>query len=257
MGQKPRSLFEDPLLPGQAEKLFSAFIDRYRHSALGSMTKGVIHNLNGSLQILSMQIELLQGILSKEMGKANPALLVKAQQCLAQADKMKEMIEVMTQKGIHDEQEGSQPVHLNHLLEEEVSLLKHDLFFKHEVHVEKAFSSRLPVLRGYYVDFSQGLLNLIHNALEAMEGTEERRLTLVTEVENGQIRIDIKDSGCGIPEELRQNLFRPFFTTKGEGHYGLGLFTARTLLSPYGASFHFESGPGGGAEFSVLLPLPS
>ncbi len=56
-------------LLSQTEKLFSAFLDRYRYSTLGSFVRGIIHNLNGSLQILSMQMELLQGALLKEGDK--------------------------------------------------------------------------------------------------------------------------------------------------------------------------------------------
>ena len=53
---------ENNILLSQNEKLFAAFLDRYRHSTLGLFIKGIIHNLNGSLQILSMQLELLQGM---------------------------------------------------------------------------------------------------------------------------------------------------------------------------------------------------
>ena len=60
---------EAPSLPPEAQKLLSAFIDRYRYSSLGALLKGVVHNLNGSLQILSMQMELLQRMLSKEESK--------------------------------------------------------------------------------------------------------------------------------------------------------------------------------------------
>ena len=228
------------LLP-QNEKLFAAFLDRYRHSTLGSFIRGIIHNLNGSLQILSMQMELLQGALLKEEDRISPSLNAKLDQCLEQMDKLKAMVEVLMQKGIHDDQEAPQPIHLNNLLEEELSLLHHNLFFKHQIKVVKSFSSPLPPLEGYYLDFSQGLSNLIQNAVEAMEETPTKELGVATFLRDDQIQVLIRDTGCGISEEVKPNLFKPFWTNKGGKHHGLGLFISRKILTPYGASFSFSS----------------
>ncbi|MBI5969046.1 MAG: hypothetical protein HY882_14460 [Deltaproteobacteria bacterium] len=82
-------------------------------------------------------------------------------QCLGQMEKLKAMLEVLMQKGIREDQDAPQPIHLNDLLEEELSLLHHNLFFKHHIKVVKSLSPQLPALKGYYLDFSQGLSNLI------------------------------------------------------------------------------------------------
>ena len=254
MGQNRIPSSDQVALFSQTEKLLSAFRDRYRYSTLGTLVKGIIHNLNGSLQILSMQMELLQGMLAKEGEKVNSSLLVKTKQCLDQADKLRGMIEVLLQKGIHEDQDTPQPINLNDLLEEELSVLNHNLFFKHQIDLKKGLASRLPTLRGYYVDLSQGILNLIQNGLEAMEETPKKELSVITESSDREIQVRIADTGCGISEEIRPNLFRPFFTTKGEKHYGLGLFMARELLSRYGASFNFSSEEGK-TIVSVRFPL--
>ena len=240
----------DPL----TEKLFAAFIQRYRDAAIGSLTKGIAHNLNGALQILSMRTELLQGALMKEGEKDIPTAHQKIGQCLEQIQKMKTMIEVLIQKGIHDDQDGSQRINLNDLLEEELSLLKHNLFFKHQVVMRKDFASPLPLLHGYYVDFSQGLSNLIQNAIEAMEESPKKELTLTTERQGHQINVQIRDTGCGLSEEVRPQLFSPFFTTKGENHFGLGLFISRRVLAPYGASFRYDF-QNGETTFWINLPI--
>jgi signal transduction histidine kinase len=231
---------EDPLPSPEAQKFLSAFIDRYRYSSLGELLKGIIHNLNGSLQILSMQMELLQRMLAREEDKIQGQM----EKCLGQIDKFKRMLDPLIQKGIHDEQDTPQPIHLNELLEEELSLLHHNLFFKHEVLVHKDLSSPLPSLKGYYADFSQGLSNMIQNALEAMEDANPKELTLTTIVKENQILVGVKDTGCGIPEEIQTNLFKPFFTRKGGKHQGLGLYIASKLLTPYGASFRYTSQKG-------------
>jgi len=238
------------ILLSQTEKLFSAFLDRYRNSTLGSLVKGIIHNLNGSLQVLSVQLELLQGTLLKEGDKISPSLNVKTGQCLEQLDKMRAILETLMGKGTHDDQEGPQAIYLNDLLEEELALQHHNLFFKHHIQAVKSFSRPLPPLKGYYLDFSQGLSNLIQNAVEAMEQTPTKELVVATFVRDGQVQVMIRDTGCGISEEIKPDLFKPFCTSKGGKHPGLGLFISRELLTPYGASFSYSS-RAGETTFSV------
>ena len=245
---------ENYILLSQTEKLFSAFLDRYRNSTLGSLVKGIIHNLNGSLQVLSVQLELLQGTLLKEGDKISPSLNVKTGQCLEQLDKMRALVETLMEKGAHDDQEGPQPIYLNELLEEELALQHHNLFFKHHIQLVRSFSRPLPPLKGYYLDFSQGLSNLIQNAVEAMEQTPTKELVVATFVRDDQVQVMIRDTGCGISEEIKPDLFKPFCTSKGGKHHGLGLFISRELLTPYGASFSYFS-RAGETTFSVRFPI--
>ena len=243
-------------LLSQTDKLFSAFLDRYRQSTLGSFVRGIIHNLNGSLQILSMQMELLQGALLKEGDKINPSLNGKMAQCQEQLDKLKAVVDILMQKGAHDEDGTSQPIDLNDLLGEELSLWYHNLFFKHHIRVTKSLFPKLPPLQGRYLDFSQALSNLIQNATEAMEETPTQELFVATSFRDDRVQVTIRDTGCGIPEEIKPHLFQPFHTSKGEKHHGLGLFISRELLTPYGASFSFSSRKGE-TTFSVQFPLPA
>jgi signal transduction histidine kinase len=250
-----------PLSPGkglsleQVDKLLSAYKDRYRYSSLGFLVKGIIHNFNGHLQIFSTQMELLQGLMAKEKENCGPAIHAKMEKCLEQVEKMKVTIEHLIQKATDDAYGASKVISINELLEEELSLLHHDLFFKHQVEVKKVLSSQLPVMRGSYLDFSEGLLNFVRNAIEAMEGAPRKELTVMTETGERQIRVMVKDTGCGISEKNKPYLFNPFFTTKGGKHYGLGLFMARELLTPYGASFHYTS-QDGETVFWISFPLP-
>jgi signal transduction histidine kinase len=240
----------DPL----TEKVISAYIRRYRHAGIGSLTEGIVHNLNGVLQILSMRTELLQRSLMGPEESDIPAIHKKVGQCFEQIQKMKTMVEVLVQKGIHDDQDGPQRIDLNDILDEELSLLKHDLFVKHEVMVRKEFASGLPVLHGYYVDFSQGVSNLIQNAVEAMEKSPRKELTVTTEKKDHLICVRISDTGCGLSEETRPRLFEPFFSTKGGEHVGLGLFVSGRVLVTYGASFRYHS-QNGETTFRVNFPV--
>jgi signal transduction histidine kinase len=241
----------------QADRLLSAFIERYRHATLGKLLQGVLHNLNGALQILSMQMELLERMAVRQESGIPEEIPTQIAKCLEQLDQFQIILDVLLQKGMHDEQSEHQMVSLNELLEEELAILRHNLFFKHQVRIQKALDPSLPLLKGSYVHFSQGLFPLIENAIEAMADSERKELTLVTGIRENRIQVQVKDTGCGIPEDIQGNLFKPFFTTKAGNHHGLGLYVARTLLTSYGASFHCSSGRGE-TVFEVSFPcLPA
>jgi len=236
------------------ETLFAVLKGRSRHSRMGSLMGGVVHNLNGSIQILSMQMEMIQRTMAKKDEKSHSSLQEKMDQCMAQIDKLESMLEVLHPRESSDGEEGPRKINLNEVIGREIGLLHHHLFFKHHIKVKKNFSSRLPLLQGHEVDFSEGLANLIENAVEAMEKTSDKNLTLTTRAGNNHIQVVITDTGCGILDELRPRLFTPFFTTKTGKHYGLGLFMAQKFLNPYGASIepHFKEGE---TIFSVKIPL--
>jgi PAS domain S-box-containing protein len=97
----------------------------------------------------------------------------------------------------------------------------------------------------------QALLNLVTNARDAMPGGG--RITIETARENGDLRVTVRDTGVGIPPEVRPQLFEPFFTTKAEGT-GLGLATVYGVVTGAGGRVEVESEPGRGAAFHLLLP---
>jgi len=97
----------------------------------------------------------------------------------------------------------------------------------------------------------QAVLNLVLNALEAMpEGGE---LTLGTEVDGGNVRIVVRDSGQGIPREIQDHIFRPYFSTKGSGT-GMGLALAEKLVRQHHGRLDFRTNPAG-TTFSITLPV--
>ncbi len=96
---------------------------------------------------------------------------------------------------------------------------------------------------------------LLSNALQALDaGSRERKVTLRVHGRS-PVHIEIEDSGCGIPEPVRAELFRPFVTTKPLGvGKGLGLYLARSTIEGVGGRIAFSSLPAGGTRFSIELP---
>ena len=111
----------------------------------------------------------------------------------------------------------------------------------------------LPLIFCYPDELIQVWTNLIHNAIQAMKG--KGKLEISMEQQNEQIIVKITDSGCGIPEDIKDKIFQPFFTTKpmGEGS-GLGLDIARKIIDKHQGDVTVESVPGC-TTFQVKLPI--
>jgi signal transduction histidine kinase len=103
---------------------------------------------------------------------------------------------------------------------------------------------------------SQVFLNLVINALQAMPsgGPQRHTLRIRTALEGEQVRVDVSDTGHGIPSEVLPRIFDPFFTTKPAGS-GLGLSISHSLVQKRGGEMRVSSEPGSGTTFTLLLPL--
>jgi two-component system sensor kinase FixL len=103
------------------------------------------------------------------------------------------------------------------------------------------------------VQIQQVLLNLMRNAIEAMESSQHRELLVSTvRSDDDTVTINVADSGHGIAEEARTQLFQPFFTTKRQG-MGVGLSISRTIVEAHGGQIWAEANPDGGTIFRFTL----
>lgn len=109
----------------------------------------------------------------------------------------------------------------------------------------------LPPVRLDVDMFEKVLLNLMLNAEDAMPGGGT--LTLQSRGGDGWVALDVIDTGCGIPPDLLPKLFKPFLTTK-EGGNGLGLATAKKVVTAHGGVIEVQSEPGRGTKFTIKLP---
>ena len=99
---------------------------------------------------------------------------------------------------------------------------------------------------------AQVLINLMHNAAQAMAKIDAPRLALRLYSEREAVVIEVEDNGPGVPDELRQDVFLPFFTTRATGT-GVGLNLARQIVVAHGGAIDVRDAPGGGALFRILL----
>ena len=111
----------------------------------------------------------------------------------------------------------------------------------------------LPWLMGDPVQLELVLLNLVNNSLDAMPGGGV--IGIAARRDGNATRIEVSDTGTGIPAELLPRLFEPWITTKPVGKgTGLGLSIARDVIAAHGGSIGVESPPGSGATFTIILP---
>ncbi|MGA1874591.1 MAG: response regulator [bacterium] len=220
-------------------------------AALGRLTAGFAHNLNNPLSCIIAYTEFLRGKYPNEprLGKIYSA-----------AHKMYMIISNMLSKARKEHSQKKEKINLNRILTEELDFFEADLEFKHQVEKKLEFVEHLPEIEGVYTDLSQCFSNLIKNALDAMQGSKEKKLIIKTGWDSQHIFVEITDSGCGIESEDLPRLFEPFFSTKSERDEhglkgtGLGLYSSYQLLKPYGVTFDIKSKVGQGTTFRVLFP---
>jgi signal transduction histidine kinase len=150
------------------------------------------------------------------------------------------------------DQASVQEVDLHRGIESTLLILKYKLK-KKNIELIRDYAEDLPHIKAYGSELNQVWTNLIVNAVDAM--SEGGTLKIRTKKEPTDVLVEIRDSGAGIPADLRLRIFEPFFTTKpvGEGT-GLGLDTVSRIVRKHRGNIRFESKPGDTC-FQVRLPL--
>jgi signal transduction histidine kinase len=114
----------------------------------------------------------------------------------------------------------------------------------------------LPPVWASHAQLMQVVVNLVTNAEDAVENSERREIRISTARSGRRVCLRVEDSGPGIPEDLRARLFEPFFTTKAPGKgTGLGLSLSFSIAERHSGSLRAENIPGGGARFTIELPV--
>jgi len=224
-----------------------------RLSTLGEVATGMAHELNQPLSAIANYANGASRRLRGGVG--DPGELVDAMgQITTQARRASEIIRRL--RALVGRQPPSRSeVDLNQLVREVCSFVEFETA-KLDVQIALDLASgRIPVDVDL-VQIEQVLLNLIRNALDALEEvpTGARALTIHTRVGAVDAEIEVEDNGPGIPPERMEHLFEPFFTTKETG-MGMGLPISQTILENHNGCIWAESAPGRGAVFHVTLPV--
>lgn len=224
-----------------------------RVSTLGQLTSALTHELNQPLGAILRNADAAELFLQDDRPNLPEvrAILADIRKDDLRAGQVIERMRTLLKRRTL----VSNPVDLHEVVEDTVILLRPDLLTR-QVKLTLVLPERLPVVMGDRVHLQQVLLNLILNALDAMNGnpTDDRELIVRVNVENtNRLEVSIQDCGTGLtPGDLSQ-LFEPFYTTKPNG-MGMGLAISRTIIEAHGGKIRAENNPGRGAAFIFTLP---
>lgn len=214
---------------------------------LGKISAGVVHELNTPLSVIISASQIIM----REEGVPE-AVLEMITRISSEAQRLSHMTKGLLNFSSHDETVGD--VDLNLTVDFILDFLNYEAAWRGVI-VLKQLDYSLPVIRLDANTLKQILLNIIMNALHAMEPDGGKLLVETAPAESDTICFIITDNGPGIPAESMERIFDRYYTTKkpGEGT-GLGLFVTKNLVENMGGKITVTSRNGGGTTFTVTLP---
>jgi PAS domain S-box-containing protein len=229
----------------QAEKL----------TALGRLAGGIAHDFNNLLQAILGYAQLMKGnlnnneLIERSLGVVESAAMdgaetVRRIQTFAKIRPDEQFVRVDINQIVQDAVAITRP-----RWEENIAHENRPLQLRLELHATESPQGRPALL-------TEALTNLILNAMDAMPhgGT----LTLATKHTPGRdVRVTVADTGIGMSESIRQRIFEPFFSTKGDAGSGLGLSMTYSIVRRHGGDIRVDTSPGHGTTFTLIFPVGS
>ncbi len=220
-------------------------------SSLGQMAASIAHEINNPLSGVLLYTQLLaKKIAGDDIPKENALnYLSKMESELTRSTRMiRNLLDFARQSP-----PALRMVDINEVVNRAFELAAHSAKLQH-IQVVKELDPSLPQPMADFDQLQQVCINLILNAIQAM--SEGGRLTLRTSANDGQLKIEVQDTGCGISPENMHKLFTPFFTTKGKGKgVGLGLAVAYGIVQRHYGKIEVQSKVGEGTTFTIYLPV--
>ncbi len=237
-------------------------------ATLGTLAAGVAHEVNnpltyvmGNLTFLQEQVEEVKtrmhskGCVDENCKKLMAEMSEEITDIIRGSERIRDIV-----KGLKSFVRGSEDcvekVDLNQVIESAINMTFHVV--KKKARLEKDMAVNLPTLMVNAGKIQQVFINLLVNAAQAIAGNHpsENKITVRTGWQDGNLFVEVSDTGKGIPDEVLPRIFDPFFTTKpvGEGT-GLGLAVCNEIIRQYQGSMEVRSQVGQGTTFTVTLPL--
>jgi len=220
-----------------------------RLALAGQLSANILHDLKKPVLNIKQEAQDY-GEVSREK-----AALESTKNILEQVDLFFGILrELGLERFVKARQGGEEYVDVNEMLRRSLRLVRYE---RGGVRLSEDLEEGLPLLLAHPYKIIQLFSNLILNAYQAMKG--QGTLSLKSSARGERIRIEIADTGPGIPPEIAGKLFTPFFTTRQEGDgegegTGLGLYISRNIVEELGGKIRLESEPGKGARFHVEFP---
>ncbi|HXB58426.1 MAG TPA: PAS domain-containing sensor histidine kinase, partial [Candidatus Acidoferrales bacterium] len=249
--------------------------------AIGQLAAGIAHEINTPTQFTEHNLRFLQETFPKliqsvkDAEKSSPApdgnefeflvneIPAAIEEALQGTERISKIVRAMKEFSHPGNPENSkpEPADINHAIETTITVARSE--WKHVAEMVTEFDPALPRVPVFASEFNQVILNLVVNAAhaitEATNGDKQRKgiITVSTRHDGNWAEVRVKDNGTGIPEDVRDRIFVPFFTTKKVGlGTGQGLTLAHSVIvKKHLGDLRFETETGKGTSFIIRLPL--
>jgi len=233
----------------EAQKAQAGLVQATKLAALGQMSAGLSHELNQPLAAIRSYADNARSFLDRD----RPDTARKNLEGIAELTERMARIIRNLRTYAREEPLDLRPTPLRAAINESIALLQSRTDAE-----DVAIDIRMPdedvVVVAGAVRLQQVFLNLLSNALDAMQGKAEKRIVIDAETANRQVLIRIRDTGPGISADAMASVFDPFFSTKEVGQgMGLGLSITYGLVNQFGGSIEAANAPEGGAVFTIRL----
>jgi two-component system sensor histidine kinase HydH len=225
-----------------------------RLAALGQLSAGLAHEIRNPLAVIKGSAEML----TQKLRGAAPLTSELAGYISSEVNRLNALVSRFLDfaRPLHVE---LRPLDISRVTERALESVEGQLPDAN-VKVEREYATGLPEILADEQLCERVFVNIIQNAYQAMEGqaggrTRALRVSIARDISNGEpgVEVVIEDTGPGVPPEMREQIFNPFFTSKKDG-VGLGLSIVAKIVDDHRGSIRLESDPGRGARFRVFLP---
>ena len=239
----------------EKERMNEQVIQAGRLAAIGELAAGIAHEINNPVAIMVEEAGWIGDLLQEEQFQ-NSANLEELKRAVAQIRTQGRRCKEITHKLLSFARKTDprvQDVDVNELIKELVRFSEQRAKYA-RVTINTRLQEDLPFVRASQSELQQVFLNLINNALDAME-KEGGILNITTHLQGDYLVVEVSDTGPGIPEPNLQRIFDPFFTTKPVGKgTGLGLSICYGIIKKMGGEINVKSALGKGTTFTVTIP---
>jgi len=229
-------------------RLFMQAAQNEKLATIGTITSAINHEVCGPLSLISLQIQMYLNDKSKEASKNRSDKAEKIM--LSVTEEIKKVTDITSKLSSFAKPSNivtSRPVELEKVLDEALVLLRHKLK-ESKVTVKKEISKGLSKIMADENQLQQIFFNIVRNALEAI--AENGTIAITAKEDNNKVKIEIQDTGCGIPKDKLGKVFQPFYTTKGEAKgSGYGLAVVKELVQRNNGNISVDSEAGEGTTF--------
>lgn len=244
-------------------------VERERLASLGQMIGGIAHNMKTPIMSISGAAEGLNELIREyELSIDNPQVNSEDHHAIVKdmdewikkirnyTEYMSDIITAVKGQAVNFADEEQQDFTVGELVKHVTILMRHEL--KNAiVYLNSQINCREDIeIKGNINSLVQVINNMISNAIQAYKGEPEKNIDMIINTEQNNVIITIRDYGPGLPQQVKDKLFKEMVTTKGKNGTGLGLYMSYSnIRAHFSGDITFNSETGKGTEFNIIIPI--